>query len=46
MGGTPRSDRVLTAGKVPGSQAESSWTDLVVLWRALCCGQVLIAPGL
>lgn len=46
MGGTPRFGRVLGAGKVPGCQAESSQTDVMVLWRALRCGQVLVAPGL
>lgn len=46
MGGTPRSGRVLAAGKIPGCQAESSQIDLVVLWRAWRCEQVLVAPGL
>lgn len=45
-GSTPRSGRVLAAGKIPACQAESSQTRLVLLWRGWRCGQVLFAPRL
>lgn len=40
--GTPRSGTVPTAGNVPSSKAEGSQAALVMLWKALGCGQVLV----
>lgn len=45
-GSIPRSGRVLAAGTIPGCQAESSQTHLMLLWRGWRCGQVLFAPRL